>query len=96
MCNKQCNLNIKDLLSRGLLKDALPLYATLAKEEPSNAEYLASQAICLCGQPDKAAEAEGLAAKASAVSGSEPRIVTKQVTVVLIHPHPSRLMFFVK
>lgn len=64
------------------MKDALPLYTTLAKEDPSNAEYLANQAVCLANQPDKTAAAEALAAKANAMSGGEPGIIVKQAHVL--------------
>lgn len=86
-------------MSKGLLKDALPLFDALAKQEPGNPEYLAYKAICLCNQPDKASEAEAIVAKATAASGSHPNILVKQVhnTLHLLNAKITcRLTFFVK
>eukprot|EP01127_Copromyxa_protea_P006371 TRINITY_DN161_c0_g1_i1.p1 TRINITY_DN161_c0_g1~~TRINITY_DN161_c0_g1_i1.p1 ORF type:complete len:324 (+),score=72.76 TRINITY_DN161_c0_g1_i1:29-1000(+) len=76
------NVVASELVSKGLYKEALPLYTVLAQQNPGNAEYLANKAICLAGHPDSAAEAEAVAAKAVSVSGSDPKILVKQAHVL--------------
>jgi len=60
-----------DLLEHGKINEASQIFAALMKER--DPDIVANQALCICQIPNRAAEAEGLAAKAVAMAPTDPK-----------------------
>eukprot|EP01126_Amoeba_proteus_P054495 TRINITY_DN670_c0_g1_i11.p1 TRINITY_DN670_c0_g1~~TRINITY_DN670_c0_g1_i11.p1 ORF type:complete len:301 (-),score=36.44 TRINITY_DN670_c0_g1_i11:393-1295(-) len=61
------------LMSRGRMNEASQKLTSLLQREPHNPLYLINQAICICGIPSRANEAEQLANRGAIMTGEHPR-----------------------